>query len=67
VSKDPYHFEFLDPSGRIAERDLEQRLTDRIVETLRGPGPGFAFVGRRVHLEIGRVPQRRYTPGVHRR
>lgn len=30
-----------------------QRLTDRIVETLRELGPSFAFVGRHVHLEVG--------------
>jgi predicted nuclease of restriction endonuclease-like (RecB) superfamily len=53
VSKDPYNFEFLGLSGEVAERDLEQRLTDRIVETLRELGPGFAFVGRQVHLEVG--------------
>ena len=46
MSKAPYNFEFLGLSGGVAERDLEQRLTDRIVETLRAPGPGFAFVDR---------------------
>ncbi|WP_338423139.1 PDDEXK nuclease domain-containing protein [Arthrobacter sulfonylureivorans] len=40
-------------SGEVAKRDLEQRLTDRIMETLREPGPGFSFVGRQVHLEVG--------------
>lgn len=53
AAKDPYNFEFLGLCGDVAERDLEQRLTDRIVETLRGLGPGFAFVGRQVHLEVG--------------
>jgi predicted nuclease of restriction endonuclease-like (RecB) superfamily len=52
VAKDPYNFEFLGLSGEVAERDLEQRLTDQIVETLRELGPGFAFVGRQVHLEV---------------
>lgn len=28
-------------------------MTDRIVETLRELGPGFAFVGRQVHVEVG--------------
>lgn len=32
---------------------MEQRLTDRIVETLRELGPGFAFVGRQVHMQGG--------------
>ncbi|HET7415660.1 MAG TPA: PDDEXK nuclease domain-containing protein [Arthrobacter sp.] len=53
TAKDPYIFEFLGLSGEVAERDLEQALTERIVETLRELGPGFAFVGRQVHLEVG--------------
>lgn len=52
VAKDPYAFEFLGLSGEVAERDLEQALMDRIVETLREMGPGFAFVGRQVHMEV---------------
>ncbi|WP_298045656.1 YhcG family protein [uncultured Citricoccus sp.] len=52
AAKDPYNFEFLGLSGEVAERDLEQRLTDQIVETLRELGPGFAFVGRQVHVEV---------------
>ncbi|QCU79665.1 DUF1016 domain-containing protein (plasmid) [Citricoccus sp. SGAir0253] len=52
AAKDPYNFEFLGLTGEIAERDLEQRLTDQIVETLRELGPGFAFVDRQVHLEV---------------
>lgn len=52
VAKDPYAFEFLGLSGDVAERDLEQALMDRIVETLREMGPGFAFVGRQVHMEV---------------
>jgi predicted nuclease of restriction endonuclease-like (RecB) superfamily len=53
AAKDPYAFEFLGLSGEVAERDLEQALTDRIVDTLRELGPGFAFVGRQVHFEVG--------------
>ncbi|MEV7649053.1 PDDEXK nuclease domain-containing protein [Arthrobacter sp. NPDC089319] len=53
VAKDPCNFEFLCLSGEVAERDLEQRLNDRIVETLRELGPGFSLVGRQVHLEGG--------------
>ncbi|WP_460461661.1 PDDEXK nuclease domain-containing protein [Arthrobacter pigmenti] len=53
AAKDPYAFEFLGLSGEVAERDVEQALTDRIVETLRELGPGFAFVGRQVHVEVG--------------
>ncbi len=53
VAKDPYNFEFLGLSGEVAERDLEQALMDRITETLREMGPGFAFVGRQVHFDVG--------------
>lgn len=53
VAKDPYTFEFLGLSGQVAEWDLEQALTERIVETLQELGPGFAFVGRQVHCEVG--------------
>jgi predicted nuclease of restriction endonuclease-like (RecB) superfamily len=52
TAKDPYAFVFLGLSGEVAERDLEQALMDRIVDTLRELGPGFAFVGRQVHLEV---------------
>ena len=52
VAKDPYNFEFLGLSGEVAERDLENALTNRITETLRELGPGFAFVGRQVHFEV---------------
>lgn len=53
AAKDPYAFEFLGLSAEVAERDLEQALMDRIVETLRELGPGFAFVGRQVHFDVG--------------
>lgn len=53
VAKDPYAFEFLGLSDKVAERDLEEALIDRIVETLHELGPGFAFVGRQVHVEVG--------------
>jgi predicted nuclease of restriction endonuclease-like (RecB) superfamily len=52
IAKDPYNFEFLGLTGEIAERDLEYALTNRITETLRELGPGFAFVGRQVHFEV---------------
>jgi len=51
LSKDPYVFDFLELTEDAAERDLEQALMDRIVDTLRGTG--FAFVGRQVHFDVG--------------
>lgn len=52
LAKDPYVFDFLGLSRGIGERDLEQALMDRMVETLRELGAGFAFVGRQVHFEV---------------
>lgn len=52
VAKDPYNFEFLGLSGEVAERDLENALTNRITETLQELGPGFSFVGRQVHFDV---------------
>ena len=54
IAKDPYVFDFLDLSDRAADRDLEQALMDRIVDTLRVLGSGFAFVGRQVHFDADR-------------
>jgi predicted nuclease of restriction endonuclease-like (RecB) superfamily len=52
LAKDPYVFDFLDLTSDVAERELEQALMDRIVETLRELGVGFAFVGRQVHFDV---------------
>jgi len=52
MAKDPYALEFLGLTGDVVERDLEQALMDRIIETLRELGPGFAFVGRQVHFDV---------------
>jgi len=53
IAKDPYVFDFLGLTGQVAERDMEQALMDRIVQTLRELGAGFAFVGRQVHFDVG--------------
>lgn len=52
LTKDPYALEFLAIDGDASERELEQRMVDRILDTMRELGPGFAFVGRQVHLDI---------------
>ena len=52
IAKDPYVFDFLNLTEDAAERDLEQALMDRIVDTLRELGTGFAFVGRQVHFDV---------------
>lgn len=52
LTKDPYALQFLAIDGDASERQLEQRLVDRILDTMRELGPGFAFVGRQVHFDI---------------
>jgi predicted nuclease of restriction endonuclease-like (RecB) superfamily len=52
LGKDPYVFDFLDLTDQVSERELEQALMDRIVDTLRELGAGFAFVGRQVHFDV---------------
>ncbi len=53
ISKDPYVFDFLGLGTEAAERDLEQAMMDRLVDVLRELGPGWAFVDRQKHIEIG--------------
>lgn len=52
ITKDPYALQFLAIDGDATERELEQRMVDRILDTMHELGPGFAFVGRQVHLDI---------------
>lgn len=50
--RDPYVFDHLDLTGRVAERDLEQALMDRLQATLLEFGHGMAFVGRQVRFDV---------------
>ena len=52
ITKDPFTLEFLAIDGDTAERELEDRLVERIIDTLHELGPGFAFVGRQVHFDV---------------
>lgn len=52
ITKDPYALEFLAIDGDTTERALEDRLVERVIDTLRELGPGFAFVGRQVHFDV---------------
>ena len=52
LTKDPYVLDFLALDADAKERQLEQALVDRIIDTLRELGEGFAFVGRQVHFEV---------------
>lgn len=54
IFKDPYLFDFLGTDIPRREVEIEQQLTDHIQKFLLELGQGFAFVGRQVHLEVGR-------------
>jgi predicted nuclease of restriction endonuclease-like (RecB) superfamily len=53
VFKDPYLFDFLGTADPRREAEVEQALVDHIQRFLLELGTGFAFVGRRIHLEVG--------------
>ncbi len=48
----PYVFDHLALSERVAERELEQALMDRLQDTLLAFGHGMAFVGRQVRFDV---------------
>lgn len=54
VFKDPYLFDFLGTDMPRREVEIERQLTEHIQSFLLELGQGFAFVGRQVHLEVGR-------------
>ena len=51
--KDPYLFDFIGTADPRREAEVEQALIDHVQRFLLELGAGFAFVGRRVHLEVG--------------
>ena len=53
MTRDPYHFEFLKMTEKIAEADLKSALLTNISDFLLELGTGFAFVGREYRLQIG--------------
>ncbi|OIH94516.1 YhcG family protein [Curtobacterium sp. MCBA15_001] len=52
LTRDPYVLDFLAVDDDRGERALERAMVDRIADTLRELGTGFAFVGRQVHLDV---------------
>ena len=52
LTRDPYVLDFLDLTGPVAERDLEQALMSRLQDFLLELGHGFAFVGRQHHFTV---------------
>jgi predicted nuclease of restriction endonuclease-like (RecB) superfamily len=52
ITTDPFTAGFLRVDSEVTARELEDRLTSRIVDTLHELGTGFAFIGRQHHLEV---------------
>lgn len=52
VTRDPYVLDFLALNGDRDERAMESAMVDRIADTLRELGTGFAFVGRQVQFDV---------------
>ncbi len=52
VTRDPYVLDFLALDGDRDERSMESAMVDRIADTLRELGTGFAFVGRQVQFDV---------------
>ncbi len=50
--RDPYVFDHLTLTGRVAERELEQALMDRLQDTLLAFGHGMAFIGRQMRFDV---------------
>lgn len=50
--KDPYNFSFIGTMALQHERDIENRLAERITEFLLELGHGFAYVGRQYNVVV---------------
>lgn len=50
--KDPYHFDFLQLSGKALERDIENGLVRQISKFLLELGKGFAYMGHQYLLKV---------------
>ncbi|MCF0256617.1 MAG: DUF1016 family protein [Bacteroides heparinolyticus] len=53
LMKDPYIFDLMGQTEKMAERDLEQQLVSHITKYLLEMGSGFAFVAQQKHFEVG--------------
>jgi predicted nuclease of restriction endonuclease-like (RecB) superfamily len=54
IMKSRYHLEFLGIGRAMKERDLEDRLVERLQHFILELGYGFCFVGRQYRLALGR-------------
>ena len=53
LMKDPYIFDMMGQTDKIAERDIERQLVSHITKYLLEMGCGFAFVAQQKHFEVG--------------
>lgn len=53
LMKDPYIFDIMGQTDKIAERDVERQLVSHITKYLLEMGNGFAFVAQQKHFEVG--------------
>lgn len=53
LMKDPYIFDVMGQTDKMAERDVEQQLVSHITKYLLEMGSGFAFVAQQKHFEVG--------------
>ena len=53
LMKDPYIFDMMGQTDKMAERDIERQLVSHITKYLLEMGNGFAFVAQQKHFEVG--------------
>ena len=53
LMKDPYIFNMMGQTDKMAERDIERQLVSHITKYLLEMGSGFAFVAQQKHFEVG--------------
>ena len=53
LMKDPYIFDMMGQSDKMAERDIERQLVSHITKYLLEMGSGFAFVAQQKQFEVG--------------
>jgi phage uncharacterized family protein len=53
LMKDPYIFDMMGQTNKMAERDIERQLVSHITKYLLEMGSGFAFVAQQKHFEVG--------------
>ena len=51
--KDPYIFDMMGQTDKMAERDIERQLVSHITKYLLAMGSGFSFVAQQKHFEVG--------------